>query len=469
MPKKLPIISLMISLSLLLILSLMSSVPTYAATTVQVRSGDARTFSDGPQYYCFANTDYYIANPPMPSQFDITYDPPLADIETYAQGVYIRLPGQWVQMSTTLPTTVVGVEFWGYYGVAIVKVDGTTVWSGDPGPSQIYVEVSGLVNTNHTITVTPQGTVLGTFDLSIYYFGIGKQGVTPPPPPPPNPPVITSIDGTSNPITLGKAMSYTINGQNFGSGCSVAISGPGATVKSTRYGSSTQIKTDIIFTTAALGTTQTFTVTNPDGLSASSSFNVPSLNTGPVISSIVVTGAPTTDASGVLIMYDIYGKNFMPETLCSVTGPGATLMELTYVAQDYIHIQIHYTAASSKTRVTITVTNPGGFSDSTTVTPNLSGTGPVISSIVVTGAPTTDASGVLIMYDIYGKNFMPETLCSVTGPGAILIELTYVAQDYIHIQIHYTAASSKTRVTITVTNPGGFSDSTTISAPIIKY
>jgi len=256
----------------------LSCIPvTVSAATVQARSGNATGFADGPEYFCYARTAYYSHNGlPVPSQFSITSGGTIWPGVNKGGMIALQASGSWVQMATTTATTCVGVEFWCDQndGYARVLVDGLQVWlgniGGDPATSPVYIEVSNLAETTHTLKVEWVGTAgpSGGTDVGTWFFGIGKKQP---------PPLITSLTAPGDPVQVDGISTYTVDGSNFMPGITSSVSGPWAGVIETRYVSPTELQVDIAYTEEASGTTQTLTVTNPGGLSGSFSFSAPGL------------------------------------------------------------------------------------------------------------------------------------------------------------------------------------------------
>jgi len=86
-------------------------------------------------------------------------------------------------------------------------------------------------------------------------------------------PEITSLGGFSVPIELGVPFTIWVNGRYFDPDITASISGPGTSISDVWY-YSLGLKVDVVFSYAASNSTQTLTVTNPDGKSDSESFTV---------------------------------------------------------------------------------------------------------------------------------------------------------------------------------------------------
>jgi hypothetical protein len=91
-------------------------------------------------------------------------------------------------------------------------------------------------------------------------------------------PVITGFGGFGVALQLGVPFKITVNGSGFQSGAVTGISGPGTTLSSSSFINSGKIEIDVVFTMASSASTQTVTVTNPDGGTGSKTFTVGTIN-----------------------------------------------------------------------------------------------------------------------------------------------------------------------------------------------
>jgi hypothetical protein len=150
-----------------------------AEASVTLQDGDARHFADPPDIIAYANIDY--ADPPFEFFIDMGGD----SLWEYYEWIALTDPADWIEATTMVETTTVGVQFWGDTndGWACVLVDGVEVWTGNthgsdnnyPGGAFVkYLEISGLPLDIHTITVENMG-IPGAGagdDVTIYFFGL---------------------------------------------------------------------------------------------------------------------------------------------------------------------------------------------------------------------------------------------------------------------------------------------------------
>jgi cell division septation protein DedD len=144
--------------------------------TITLYVGDARSFTNPPTVIAYANTQ---ARPAPP---EIAINEGCADdCIRYYEWMGIPKANQWIEGSSTFPTTAIGVQLWSDTtgGFARVYLDGEEVWSGDtrgednqwPGGAFVrYLEISGLPDTTHSLRVESLGE---GGPVTLYFFGIG--------------------------------------------------------------------------------------------------------------------------------------------------------------------------------------------------------------------------------------------------------------------------------------------------------
>jgi hypothetical protein len=144
---------------------------------VTVHGGDSHYFDSPPDVYAVANDK----NVPSPEGIQLRYHE-----ESIPYGTHRVLwwKGDWLEATTGLPYTSIGVQFWGsgYLGWARVLFDGTEVWRGSTtalGKSLAYyggyIEISGFEPGEHTLRVENLG-----FDyrpIKVVAFGFGNLPV----------------------------------------------------------------------------------------------------------------------------------------------------------------------------------------------------------------------------------------------------------------------------------------------------
>jgi len=144
--------------------------------TVLVHGGSSQLFNTPPDIFVFANT----TDRHPPEGIEIT-----SHEQSIAHGVYRVLwwNGDWVEASFDLPTSSVGVQFFGdpQIGWARVLFDEQEVWRGKTsaiwskfGKHGGYIELSGFESGSHTIRAESLG-----FDyrpVTVFGFGFSSSG-----------------------------------------------------------------------------------------------------------------------------------------------------------------------------------------------------------------------------------------------------------------------------------------------------
>jgi hypothetical protein len=150
---------------------------TPSPPVVTLHVGDARTFSQPPEVVAYANTQE------RPEPPEIVINENCADrCWRYHEWLAMGTLGMWIEATSTIPISAMGVEFWGDQndGWARVLLDGEEIWQGDtrgqdgtwPGGAFVrYLEIAGLPWGIHTLRVEPLGE---GGPATMYYFGIGQ-------------------------------------------------------------------------------------------------------------------------------------------------------------------------------------------------------------------------------------------------------------------------------------------------------
>jgi len=153
--------------------------PSQLPVTVTVHGGDSHYFERPPDRFAVANKE----NVPSPEGIEIQYHDQSIPFGTHR---VLWWSGDWIEATTDLPFTSIGVQFWGsgYLGWARVLFDGTEVWRGLTtalGKKHAYfggyIEISGFDHGRHTIRVESLG-----FDyhpIKVAAFGFSNHNVEP--------------------------------------------------------------------------------------------------------------------------------------------------------------------------------------------------------------------------------------------------------------------------------------------------
>ena len=153
--------------------------PAQLPVTVNVLSGDSHTFDGPPDMFAAANKE----NVPSPDGIQIQHHEQSIPYGTHR---VLWWKGDWMEATTDLPYTSIGVQFWGsgYLGWARVLFDGVEVWRGlttSLGKKHAYfggyIEVTDFDPGKHTIRVENLG-----FDyrpIKVAAFGFSNENIQP--------------------------------------------------------------------------------------------------------------------------------------------------------------------------------------------------------------------------------------------------------------------------------------------------
>ena len=153
-----------------------TSSPSNLQVTVNEHGGDSRFFEKPPDVLAHANS----ADNPSPEGIQVTHHP---DSIPFGLNRVLWWDGDWIQATTDLSFTSMGVQFLGepQTGWARVLFDGAEVWRGNTsaiwsenGRHGGYIEVSGFSPGRHTLRAESLG-----FDyhpVTVANFGFSYQG-----------------------------------------------------------------------------------------------------------------------------------------------------------------------------------------------------------------------------------------------------------------------------------------------------
>ena len=143
--------------------------------TVTILPGDSHYFDVRPDVFVAAN-DQNVASP---EGIQLRYH---ENSIPYGTHRVLWWKGDWLEATTELPFTSIGVQFWGsgYLGSARVLFDGVEVWRGSTvslGKSLAYfggyIEITGFEPGEHTIRVENLG--IDYRPVKVYAFGFSNQ------------------------------------------------------------------------------------------------------------------------------------------------------------------------------------------------------------------------------------------------------------------------------------------------------
>jgi hypothetical protein len=151
------------------------TLPDEVNVTVNVLGGDSHYFEQKPEIFTAANPEDVAPPEGIVVNFDTESIP-------YGTHRVLWHEGDWVEATTSLPYTFIGVQFWGsgYLGWARVLFDGEEVWRGlttSIGKSLAYyggyVEITGFEPGEHTIRV--ESLAFDYHPIKVAAFGFGNN------------------------------------------------------------------------------------------------------------------------------------------------------------------------------------------------------------------------------------------------------------------------------------------------------
>jgi len=219
-----------------------------------------------------------------------------------------------------------------------ITVNSTTFKSSTELTANITIE-SGAATGARTVTVTNPDAGVGSLASAFTVNGA---------------PTVTS----TSPSSRGQgatSQEVAVKGTNFESGANASF-GPGITVNSTTFKSSSELTANITIESGASTGARTVTVTNPDATTASLSSGF-TVNPGPTITS-PTKASPINPGRGGTTTFTMAGTNFVSGL--TVTGNGtATVKKATWLSSTSISIEVEGKGEKGGPG-SFTVTNPDG-------------------------------------------------------------------------------------------------------------
>ena len=175
-------------------------------------------------------------------------------------------------------------------------------------------------------------------------------------------PTLTSIAPNSG--TRGAVVPVTLTGANLTGTTAITVSGTGVTVSAIAVVSATSVTATFTITgTATLGA-RNVTVTTAGGTSNAVTFTV-TAPPAPTLTSI----SPATGARGTLVLpVTLTGTNLTGASAITVSGTGVTVSGLTVVNATTVTANFTISATATQSARTVSVTTPGGTSNTVTFT-----------------------------------------------------------------------------------------------------
>ena len=334
------------------------------------------------------------------------------------------------------PITITGTNFAasatvslsGSAATGVTVVNGTTITATTPA------HAAGAVS----VTVTNPDAQSGTLASGFTYTALSA-------------PTLVSI--TPNSGLRGTAVPVTLTGTNFAAtGTTVAVSGTGVTVGAITAVNSTTITATFTIAATATISARNVSVTTSSGTSNTQAFTV----LGPVLTSIT----PNTGERGTSVPVTLTGSGLTGATAITVSGSGVTVSNVTVVNDTTVTATFTITSGAGLTARTIKVTTAqSGTSNGVTFTAVLPPV-PTLSSV----APNSGMRGSDIPVTLTGTDFTAAgTKITVSGSGVTASNLTVLDNATITATFTITTSASLSSRSVTVTTPGGTSNTQTFT------
>jgi hypothetical protein len=273
----------------------------------------------------------------------------------------------------------------------------------------------------------------------------------------PGTPILSSIApalGLRRTAAAANPVAVTLTGSNFTAGSTVNVVAPanGLTVTGVTVVSPTQINATFNTTTAATIGPRSITVTTPGGTSGPLTYTV----LGPVLTSIDPTSA--LRGQGAAIPVSIFGSGLTGATAVTVSGGGITVGPITVNSDTQITTTFTIAAGAAGTARNVTVTAPGGISNSVAFTVTIPST-PTLATI----NPATGVRGTTFPVTLTGTNFIPgETTVAVPGGGVTVSGVTVTSSTTATATFTITTVAALTARNVTVSVAGAAAASNTV-------
>jgi hypothetical protein len=342
------------------------------------------------------------------------------------------------ELGTSVPVTLTGSGLTGATAIAagggitvsnLAVVNDTTVTA-----TFTIATTAGLTARNVTVTTTPGGTGNPVIFTVVV------------------PPVPTLISATPNSGLRGTAVPVTLTGTDFtATGTRVAVSGTGVTVGAMTVLDSGTISTTFTITATAPITVRNVSVTTPGGTSNIVTFTVQ----GPSLTSI----SPNTGELGTSVPVTLTGSGLTGATAIAAGG-GITVSNLTVMNDTTVTATFTIAAGAGLTARNVSLTTtPGGTSN------------PVIFTVIVPPVPTLISAtpnsglrGTALPVTLTGTDFTATgTRVAVSGTGVTVGAMTVLDSGTISTTFTITATAPITVRNVSVTTPGGISNTQTFT------
>jgi hypothetical protein len=351
---------------------------------------------------------------------------------------------------TAQPVVLTGISLTGATSVNVtgggITVSGLTVVSDTQVNATFTISPTAALTARNVTVTTPTGTTTPVT------FTVVNPGT----------PIINSItpaSGFRRTAAAANPVAVVIAGSNFTAGSTVNVVAPanGLTVTGVTIVSPTQINATFNTTTTAVIGPRSITVTNPGGVSNAVTYTV----LGPVLTSIAPTSA--LRGQGAAVPVSLFGSGLTGATAVTVSGGGITVGAITVVSDTQVNTSFTISAGAAGTARTVSVTAPGGVSNTVPFTVTIPPT-PTLTSI----SPATGVRGTAVLVMLTGTNFLVnETTVAVSGGGITVSGVAVTSPTTLSATFTITAAAAATARTVTATVAGAAAASNTVPFTVL--
>jgi len=330
---------------------------------------------------------------------------------------------------TAVAVTLTGTNLIGASGVTVsgtgVAVSNVAVANSTTVTATFTISATAGL-TARTVSVTTPGGISNTVTFTVV-----------------NPPAPTLASIAPNTGARGTAVPVTLTGTNFtATGTTVAVvSGGGITVSGiTVNAAGTSLTATFTISGTAPLSARNVSVTTPGGTSGTVTFTVQ----GPTLTSI----APAFGARGAAVAVTLTGTNLTGATAVNVSGTGVTVSNLAVVNSTTVTATFTMSATATLSARTVSVTTPGGTTNTVTFTV-------VNPPTLTTIAPASGARGAAVAVTLTGTNLTGATAVTVSGTGVTVSNLAVVNNTTVTATFTISSTATQNARTVRVTTPIG--------------
>jgi hypothetical protein len=258
-------------------------------------------------------------------------------------------------------------------------------------------------------------------------------------------PEITSV--TPSVLYTGGTTEVVIAGRDFLPGATVALGGGGVSLEGEPTVTASEIRARVAVAMGAEVGGHSIDVHNPDGQSASSTFEVRPLP--PVVLGIAPAGADR----GATLDVRISGSNFQPGLVIQPLDAALTINGELTLTDSEISANVTVAADAALGAHTLRIVNPdGGTAD---VTFTVTETAVTVTEVT----PNKGRQGATVQVTLRGTRLMEGAAVSFGAGVTVAGAPTYVSETEIRAKVKIAPTAALGVRTVTVTNPDGSSGS----------